>query len=70
MNLASARKVSRFWIIRCDYCFKPLLLVKSAASIKPVQSGETWLQASSRKLQALIDACFRPSAINGINEGV
>ena len=30
---------------------------------------EIGLQASSRKLQALIDACFRLSAINGINEG-
>jgi hypothetical protein len=37
--------------------------------IESVLSGEIWLQATSRKLQALIDACFRISAINGINRG-
>ena len=32
-----------------------------------VLSEEIGLQATSRKLQALSDACFRLSAINGVN---
>ncbi len=38
--------------------------------MKSLIPGKIWLQASSRKLQGMIDACFRLSAIDGIDEGV
>ena len=45
------------------------LILTDLADLRSLLSGENWLQATSFKLQALIDACFRLTAINGITEG-
>lgn len=45
------------------------LILTDLAELRSLLSGENWLQATSCKLQALIDAFFRFTAINGITEG-